>query len=515
MSDKRIDNTFMKAMEQIDGLKKVFRQGGKLEQAIMESNGDVAALAEINRAFNDLTQAFNKKVSQTLTEGVLDDTDDDGFMARSQLYFMAKDAIALHGMIDDRDDLEPWVHSKIVAASEGMDAVRRYMEYRGLQPQQPEMEPEMGEAVNEDPSKPKFPIEVKLAGDSMWDDGENPESVMVTDYKFDKDEEGDISLHVMHDGPWTIYTDTGFEKAISEIIGHAVDFSEQGLQRDGVAHLETADDVSEGWSELPAIDHEKYQARSGLEGPIQTKSGKTVYYDPKEGSYYDPDTDMYMSYDDWKALDEDVGVDHDMVRDLVLYADNDGDLYRQSTAPVQKNLSKKWVKGTYNHDLAIKLWKYHADRAAKKYAQEFGGGVASPAVRKAAAKEFADAWHAELEAGNLHEGKYKNDAQRKAVHAAKNESVVEAEEKPYICVHAKKGKHECHATSSYGAAKKAAEHWKLKSTAGIDAHLAVEETVSEGMEFDEKRDGDLQTIAKDMFAHAKAEAKKSMKVKKS
>lgn len=53
--------------------------------------------------------------------------------------------------------------------------------------------------------------------------------------------------------------------------------------------------------------------------------------------------------------------------------------------------------------------------------------------------------------------------------------VNEAEEKPYICVHAKKGKHECHASSSYEAAKKAAAHWKMKSTAGIDAHLAVEE----------------------------------------
>ena len=62
--------------------------------------------------------------------------------------------------------------------------------------------------------------------------------------------------------------------------------------------------VNEGWSYLPPIDREKYQERDGLEGPIQTKSGKVVYYDPKEGSYYDPDTDMYMTYDEWKALDE-------------------------------------------------------------------------------------------------------------------------------------------------------------------------------------------------------------------
>jgi len=46
------------------------------------------------------------------------------------------------------------------------------------------------------------------------------------------------------------------------------------------------------------------------------------------------------------------------------------------------------------------------------------------------------------------------------------------EERPYICYHTKKGKHECTASSSYGAAQKAADHWGLKSTAGIDAMLA-------------------------------------------
>ena len=35
--------------------------------------------------------------------------------------------------------------------------------------------------------------------------------------------------------------------------------------------------VSEGWSVLPSIDREKYQERDGLEGPIQTKIGKTLY----------------------------------------------------------------------------------------------------------------------------------------------------------------------------------------------------------------------------------------------
>ena len=61
----------------------------------------------------------------------------------------------------------------------------------------------------------------------------------------------------------------------------------------------------EGYKILPPMDKEKYQARDGLEGPFSTLSGKVVYYDPKAGSYYDPDTDMYISYDDFQKLDND------------------------------------------------------------------------------------------------------------------------------------------------------------------------------------------------------------------
>ena len=61
---------------------------------------------------------------------------------------------------------------------------------------------------------------------------------------------------------------------------------------------------AEGYKIMPPMD-DKYQPRSGLEGPFSTLSGKVVYYDPKEGKYYDPDTDMYMTYDEFQAYDND------------------------------------------------------------------------------------------------------------------------------------------------------------------------------------------------------------------
>jgi hypothetical protein len=38
---------------------------------------------------------------------------------------------------------------------------------------------------------------------------------------------------------------------------------------------------------------DKYGARKGLEGPFNF-SGRVLYYDPKEGQYYDPRTDFYV-----------------------------------------------------------------------------------------------------------------------------------------------------------------------------------------------------------------------------
>jgi hypothetical protein len=72
-------------------------------------------------------------------------------------------------------------------------------------------------------------------------------------------------------------------------------------------------DVDEGHYIVPSIDRDRYTdlSHEGLEGPFGLKSGKVVYYDPKEGKYYDRDRDMYMSHDEVdhhnQELDEKLG----------------------------------------------------------------------------------------------------------------------------------------------------------------------------------------------------------------
>jgi hypothetical protein len=47
---------------------------------------------------------------------------------------------------------------------------------------------------------------------------------------------------------------------------------------------------------------DKWQPRKGLEGPFRYPSGQVLYYDPKEGQYWDPTTDFYVSYEDANRL---------------------------------------------------------------------------------------------------------------------------------------------------------------------------------------------------------------------
>jgi len=97
-------------------------------------------------------------------------------------------------------------------------------------------------------------------------------------------------------------------------------------------------------------------------------------------------------------------VDEDAVRELKIYIDHNADLYSQNVEPIQRNLSRKWDKGIYDHELAQKLFYYLAVNGAKQYGQEHSNGdglrIFSPDVRRAVANELADDWLAELKAGN-------------------------------------------------------------------------------------------------------------------
>jgi hypothetical protein len=96
--------------------------------------------------------------------------------------------------------------------------------------------------------------------------------------------------------------DKSEEEGLEGWVASKLTMAEDYLQ--AVADHMDGQEINEGYKVMPPMDP-KYVERSGLEGPFTTLSGKVVYYDSKEGKYYDPDTDIYLSYDEFQNYDKD------------------------------------------------------------------------------------------------------------------------------------------------------------------------------------------------------------------
>ncbi len=55
---------------------------------------------------------------------------------------------------------------------------------------------------------------------------------------------------------------------------------------------------------FPAFDADEYPPIQGMEGPFRYPSGRVLYYDPREGAYYDSKTDMYLDRNEKLASEE-------------------------------------------------------------------------------------------------------------------------------------------------------------------------------------------------------------------
>jgi len=118
------------------------------------------------------------------------------------------------------------------------------------------------------------------------------------------------------------------------------------------------------------------KTESGL--TVKMVNGKRVY--EKEGEGKPKKSAQPLTDDEKDAADE-----------LMLFLENDSDIYRQREA-FEANVVKKMAAGKYDSAKAGNLWKYLAERAAKKYKKEVGDSGDynfTPKVRLAVGKELA------------------------------------------------------------------------------------------------------------------------------
>lgn len=66
-------------------------------------------------------------------------------------------------------------------------------------------------------------------------------------------------------------------------------------------------------------------------------------------------------------------IDRAAANELALYVENTSQVYHNVTMYTVNNLKKKFAKGLYETDKAVRAWEHVAEYAAKLYHREFGG----------------------------------------------------------------------------------------------------------------------------------------------
>jgi hypothetical protein len=98
----------------------------------------------------------------------------------------------------------------------------------------------------------KCDVRVTLAGDSLWDCAiTDADDVRITDIHIHEGMEGGDYTNYRHiaviytvngeeeaEDSWRLYTDSGFEETVSDLLGEQISFTEQGMQEDGYASME-------------------------------------------------------------------------------------------------------------------------------------------------------------------------------------------------------------------------------------------------------------------------------------
>lgn len=79
-------------------------------------------------------------------------------------------------------------------------------------------------------------------------------------------------------------------------------------------------------------------------------------------------------------------IDKTAAVELELYTEDTRAIYDRHTMPTINNLRRKYQRGTYDKEKAVKAWEYVAEAAAKLYCKEFATPSAWHTVFNAATR---------------------------------------------------------------------------------------------------------------------------------
>ena len=282
--------------------------------------GDMAAsLVDIkeSRAFIDLDESIKEA---TIMERIVLDIDysrnPEALVKAINLMGKRLD-LTLMNAPQALDDLKQKGFARIEGKDSDIMSFVNYLYSKGIEPNYniQNMDKVQTPGLNKNKAMPAFigkkkvPVEetsklkeVKLAGNSIADkEGKNPKEVEILGYTVNnpyeddpEEDDGYRSVYVEHDGPWTIYGDSAFENWISDLVDFDVEWSESGMQEDGMAHLEGYTEPGSDFDEGASVQR---QSKAVEEGMMDDEVKAILMKYPKELAKLKASQDLMDVYD--------------------------------------------------------------------------------------------------------------------------------------------------------------------------------------------------------------------------
>lgn len=110
----------------------------KLHQEVLEKLEVSKHKPVLNKVLDEITNQLDE-VEESLLEHIQTTKNNlneneygEGWMIKSQLYNIAKNAMKLHGMVNEKEDFEDWVQAKLTIVDDYMSTISQFIEYRKM-----------------------------------------------------------------------------------------------------------------------------------------------------------------------------------------------------------------------------------------------------------------------------------------------------------------------------------------------------------------------------------------------
>lgn len=89
-------------------------------------------LDEVTNQLDAVEELFLEQLSSYTPSTLNENEYGEGWMIKSQLYSIAKNAMRLHKIVNEKEDFEDWVQAKLTIVDDYMSTIAHFIEYRKM-----------------------------------------------------------------------------------------------------------------------------------------------------------------------------------------------------------------------------------------------------------------------------------------------------------------------------------------------------------------------------------------------